>query len=330
MIEPFSGENMAILFLVVFLIGSLIFIMMGMHITPHQHAMVVQRLGRFHRILESGPNWIIPGIDKVVYRHSLKEEAIDVFEQTAITQDNVSVVLDGIVYLRIVDPFAASYGVKDPINAVTQLVQTTMRSEIGKIPLDKTFEERESLNAKLVEAINLAALSWGIRCLRYEIKDIKMPEEVRKAMELQMTAERQKRARILESEGQKQAQINLAEGMRTTAVLESEAAQVSRINCAQGEAQAIDLLAQATARGLDRIASSLNRQGGENAAALQVAEKYVDAFRQLAKEGNAILMSSNIQYPGTMIAEAMGIYDHVRRKREKGAAELAAPQQATD
>lgn len=326
---------MAILMLIGVLTGALFFIVQGMQITPHQHAMVVQRLGRFHRILESGPNWIIPGIDKVVYRHSLKEEAIDVFEQTAITQDNVSVILDGIVYLRIVDPFAASYGVKDPINAVTQLVQTTMRSEIGKIPLDKTFEERESLNAKLVEAINLAALSWGIRCLRYEIKDIKMPEEVRKAMELQMTAERQKRARILESEGQKQAQINLAEGMRTTAVLESEAAQVARVNRAQGEAEAIDLLAQATAKGLDRIAASLNHQGGENAAALQVAEKYVDAFRELAKESNAILMSSNIQYPGTMIAEAMGIYDHVRKKREmaaieKGATQFAAPKKVAD
>lgn len=326
---------MAILLLILILTGVLFFLILGMQITPHQHAVVVQRLGRFHRILESGPNWIIPGIDKVVYRHSLKEEAIDVFEQTAITQDNVSVILDGIVYLQIVDPFLASYGVKDPINAVTQLVQTTMRSEIGKIALDKTFEERESLNAKLVEAINEAASNWGIRCLRYEIKDIKMPEEVRKAMELQMTAERQKRARILESEGQKQAQINLAEGMRTSAVLESEAAEVARINRAQGEAQAIDLLAHATARGLDRIAQSLNQQGGENAAALQVAEKYVDAFRQLAKEGNAILMSSNIQYPGTMIAEAMGIYDHVRKKREmatleKGTANFAAPQKITD
>lgn len=306
---------MAIFGVIFLLIISLALMIRGMQITPHQHAWVVQRLGRFHRVLESGPNWIIPLVDKVVYRHSLKEEAIDVFEQTAITQDNVSVILDGIVYLQIVDPFAASYGVKDPINAVTQLVQTTMRSEIGKIPLDKTFEERESLNAKLVEAINEAASSWGVRCLRYEIKDIKMPEEIRKAMELQMTAERQKRARILESEGQRQAQINLAEGMRTTAVLESEAAQVARINRAQGEAEAIELLAKATATGLDRIAQSLAQSGGENAAALQIAEKYLDAFRQLAKEGNAVLMSSNLQYPGTMIAEAMGIYDQVQRKR---------------
>lgn len=303
------------LLLLVFLIAALFLMIRGMQIIPHQHAWVVQRLGRFHRILESGPNWIIPIIDKVAYRHSLKEESIDVFEQTAITQDNVSVILDGIVYLQIVDPFSASYGVKEPINAVVQLVQTTMRSEIGKIPLDKTFEERESLNAKLVEAINEAASSWGVRCLRYEIKDIKMPEEIRKAMELQMTAERQKRARILESEGQRQAQINLAEGMRTTAVLESEAARVARINRAQGEAEAIERLAQATACGLDRIAEALSHAGGENAAELQIAEKYLEAFRQFAKEGNAVLMSSNIQYPGTMIAEALGIYEQIRKKR---------------
>jgi regulator of protease activity HflC (stomatin/prohibitin superfamily) len=327
--------KMAILGLILFLILFLIFLVQGMQITPHQQVMVVQRLGRFHRILESGPNWIIPMIDKVVYRHSLKEEGIDVFEQTAITQDNVSVIVDGIVYLQIVDPIAASYGVKDPINAVTQLAQTTMRSEIGKIPLDKTFEERESLNVKLVETINSAASSWGVRCLRYEIKDIKMPEEIRKAMELQMTAERQKRARILESEGQRQAQINLAEGLRASAVLESEAAHVARINRAQGEAEAIELLAKASARGLDQIAEALSQQGGENAAAMQIAEKYIEAFRELAKEGNSVLMSSNIQYPGTMIAEAMGIYDHVRRKRElvsmeKGAVHMPAPAKNSD
>jgi regulator of protease activity HflC (stomatin/prohibitin superfamily) len=280
-----------ILCLIFSLLVLLFFIWQGWHITPHQQAFVVQRLGRFHRVLGSGPHWIIPFIDTIVNKHSLKEEAIDVFEQTAITQDNVSVVVDGIVYLQIVDPAAASYGVKDPINAVTQLVQTTIRSEIGKIPLDKTFEEREQLNIRLVEAISKAACSWGIRCLRYEIKDIKMPEEIRKAMELQMTAERQKRARILESEGQKQAQINLAEGQRITVVLESEADRLAQINRAQGEAEAIELLAKASARGLDVIAQSLNQTGGEHAAALHVAEKYVEAFRHLAKEGNSVFMT---------------------------------------
>ncbi len=286
----------------------------GTHIIPHQHVFVVQRLGRFNRVLESGPRWIIPFVDAIAYRHSLKEEAIEVHEQTAITQDNVSVILDGIVYVKIVDPVAASYGVKDPVHAVLQLVQTTMRSEVGKIPLDKSFEERESLNAKIVEAINQAALSWGIRCLRYEIKDIKMPEEICKAMELQMTAERKKRAMILESEGQRQAQINLAEGMRAKVVLESEAGKIDRVNRALGEAEAIEMLARASASGIGMLASALEERGGERAASLQVAEKYLEAFRQLAKEGNAILLPSNLQHPGAMIAEAMAIYGQVKGK----------------
>ena len=300
------------LFLFLFII-CLFLAVRGMQIIPHQQAWVVERLGRFSHILGSGPHWIIPLIDSIAYRHSLKEEAIDVPEQTAITQDNVNVILDGIVYVRIVDPFAASYGVKDPLYALTQLVQTTMRSEIGTLPLDKTFEERESLNARIVEAINQAATSWGIRCLRYEIKDIKMPEEIRKAMELQMTAERQKRAEILKSEGQRQAEINRAEGTRAKMVLESEAAQVDRINRAQGESEAITLLAVAAANSIERIAAALETRGGSEAASLQVAEKYLDAFRQLAKETNSILLPANLQHPGNAIAEAMGIYDHVKR-----------------
>ncbi len=293
-------------------------LVLGAQIIPHEHAFVVQRLGRFHRVLESGPRWIIPFIDAVAYRHALKEESIDVHEQTAITQDNVSVILDGIVYVKIVDPVAASYGVKEPVHAVLQLVQTTMRSEVGKIPLDKTFEERESLNALIVESINEAALGWGIRCLRYEIKDIKMPEEIRRAMELQMTAERQKRAKILESEGLRQAAINMAEGARAKVVLESEAAQIDRVNRAQGDSEAIEMLAKSGAVGIGMIARALGESGGEEAAALQVAEKYLDAFRQLAKEGNAILLPSNLQHPGTMIAEAMAIYGQVSKKKTVG------------
>ena len=307
------------------LIALTVFLTRGMRIVPHQQVWIVQRLGRFKRPLEPGLNWIIPAVDQVAYRHSLKEESIEVPEQTAITQDNVSVILDGIVYVKIVDPVAASYGVKDPLHALTQLVQTTMRSEIGKIPLDKTFEERESLNAKIVEAINVASLSWGIRCLRYEIKDIKMPEDIRKAMELQMTAERQKRARILESEGvrqakinesegQAQAQINISEGLREKVVLESEAAQVDRINRAKGDAEAIETLAKATARSIEQVSAALSLTGGEKAASLQVAEKYIEAFRHLAKETNTIVLPSNLQNPGSMIAEAMAVYDQIKRK----------------
>ena len=297
----------------------------GMRIVPHQQMWIVQRLGRFQRILGPGLNWIIPGIDQVAYRHSMKEEAIEVPEQTAITQDNVSVMLDGIVYIRIFDAMAASYGVKDPINALIQLVQTNMRSEIGKIPLDKTFEEREALNGRIVAAINQASSGWGVRCLRYEVKDIKMPEDIKKAMELQMTAERQKRARILESEGIRQAEINqsegharaainMAEGHRAKTVLESEAAQIDQVNRARGEAEAIAMLSQATAESMDRIAAALCREGGEQAASLQVAEKYVEAFRHLAKEGNTVVLPANLQNPAGFIAEAMAIYGQVKTK----------------
>jgi len=281
----------------------LLMIYLGIHIVPQQQVWVVLRLGKFHRMLEPGLNWVMPFTDVIFDRHSLKEEVIDVPEQTAITQDNVSVILDGIVYVKIVDPFAASFGVKNPLHALTQLVQTTMRSEIGKIALDKTFEERESLNAKMVEAVNEAAALWGIRCVRYEIKDIKMPEGIRTAMELQMTAERQKRAHILESEGLRQSLINDSEGKRQ-----------SQINRAKGEAEAIDYLSEATAKGIERISQALEAKGGREAASLQIAEKYIEAFRHLAKEGNTIMLPSNLQHPATMITEAMAIYDQVKKK----------------
>ena len=303
---------MLIILLSLFLI--LVFLFRGLKIVPQQQVWIVQRLGKFTRQLEPGLNWILPFADEIASRHSLKEEAIEVPEQTAITQDNVSVILDGIVYVKIFDPVAASYGVKNPVHALTQLVQTTMRSEIGKIPLDKTFEERGTLNAKIVEEINEAAMTWGVRCLRYEIKDIKMPDDIRKAMELQMTAERQKRARILESEGVRQSHINESEGRRQARINESEATQIDRVNCAKGEAEAIEALAKAAAAGIELIAQALNQTGGEKAASLQVAEKYIEAFRHLAKETNTIVLPSNLQQPGSMVAEAMPIYDSLKKK----------------
>lgn len=302
----------ALMILILSFLGAALYL--GAHIIPQQQVWIVERLGKFNRRLMPGPNWIIPFIDSVSYKHSLKEESIDVPEQTAITQDNVSVILDGVVYVKIVEPFAASYGVKNPLHALTQLVQTTMRSEIGKIPLDKTFEERETLNAKMVQAVNQAAISWGIQCLRYEIKDIKMPDDIHKAMELQMTAERQKRARILESEGLRQSQINESEGQRQAKINIAEGAQIEKINRAKGEAEAIELLAEATAKGIERVARALDETGGEKAAALQIAEKYIEAFRHIAKEGNTIVLPSNLQHPGTMVAEALAIYDQVKRR----------------
>lgn len=303
---------MLIVLLSLFLFLALI--LRGLRIVPQQEVWVVQRLGKFFRTLDPGLNWVMPLVDEIASRHSLKEEAIEVPEQTAITQDNVSVGLDGIVYIKIFDAVAASYGVKNPVHALTQLVQTTMRSEIGKIPLDKTFEERETLNAKIVEAINEAAVSWGVRCLRYEIKDIKMPEDIRKAMELQMTAERHKRARILESEGVRQSQINESEGQRQAKINASEAAKIDRINCAKGEAEAILAISSATASGIQMIATALGEEGGERAASLQIAEKYIDAFKSLAKETNTIVLPSNLQHPGAMVTEAMAIYETLKRK----------------
>lgn len=303
---------MLIVFLSLFVLLAYFF--RGLKIVPEQQVWVVQRFGKFKRKLDAGLNWIAPFIDEIANRVSLKEESIDVPEQTAITQDNVSVILDGIVYVKVYDPVAVSYGVKNPIHALTQLVQTTMRSEIGKIPLDKTFEERESLNAQIVEAINEAALTWGIRCLRYEIKDIKMPEDIRKAMELQMTAERQKRARILESEGMRQSQINESEGYAQARINESEAAQIDRVNRAKGDAEAIVALSRATSLGIELIAEALSRTGGERAAALQIAEKYIEAFRQLAKETNTIVLPANLQHPSSMVAEAMAIYESLKGK----------------
>ncbi len=301
----------------IFLVSLLVFLaylLRGVKIVPEQQVWIVQRFGKFYRELGAGLNWIAPFIDEVANRVFLKEEAIDVPEQTAITQDNVSVILDGIVYVKVSDPVAASYGVKNPVQALTQLVQTTMRSEIGKIPLDKTFEERESLNGKIVEAINEAALTWGVRCLRYEIKDIKMPEDIRKAMELQMTAERQKRARILESEGLRQSQINESEGLAQARINDSAAAQIDRINRAKGDASAIVSLSAATANAIELIAEALNRTGGERAASMQIAEKYIEAFRELAKETNTIILPANLQHPGAVLTEAMAIYESLKAR----------------
>ncbi len=292
----------------------------GIKIVPQQQAWVIQRLGKFHKKIEAGLHFVIPIIDSVVQKHSLKEEAVDVQEQTVITKDNVSVRIDGILYIKIVDPVAATYGATDARYALTQLAQTTMRSEIGKIALDKTFEEREQLNANIVHTINAAAVAWGIKCMRYEIKDIDMPDDIRKAMELQMTAERQKRARILESEGLRQAAINKSEGERQAEinnaeaeklrlVLESEGAQQDLINRAEGEAKALKLIADAKATGIRKVAVALQEQGGERAASFRIAEQYVEAFRGLAKEGTNVILPANVSDVASMTAQALSIYN---------------------
>lgn len=284
----------------------------GIKMVPQQSAWIVERLGKFNQTLTAGLHFIIPYVDRVAYKHSLKEEAVDIPSQSAITRDNVTLIIDGILYLKITDPKQASYGVQNPRYAVTQLAQTTMRSELGKMTLDKTFEERESLNINIVQAINEASTVWGIQCLRYEIKDITPPDNVRQAMELQVAAERQKRAEILDSEGKRQAQINIAEGGKRDVVLQSEAALTDQINRAKGEAEAILAVAGATAEGIRLVAASIDDAGGEKAVALRLAEQYIEAFGKLAQETNTILLPANTGDVGSMVAQALGVFKKIQ------------------
>lgn len=288
----------------------------GVRMVPQQSVWIVEKLGKFDRALEPGLNFLMPYIETVAYKHSLKEYAMDVAEQTAITRDNVTLVLDGIIYLKIIDPVHASYGVSNPVFAVTQLAQTTMRSEIGKLTMDAAFEERDRLNTNIVSAINQAAASWGIQCMRYEIRNITPPASVLKAMEMQVSAERQKRAVILESEGKRQSQINVAEGEKQQVVLRSEASQIDQINRARGEAEALLMVAEATAGSIRKVAAAINEPGGREAIELKVAEQYVDAFKNLAKSSTSILLPANPGDAGSMVAQALTVFDTIRHRRD--------------
>ena len=284
----------------------------GIRLVPQQEAWVIERLGKFKETLNAGLNFVIPYVDNVSYKHSLKENAIDIPSQSAITKDNVTLVIDGILYLKITDPKQASYGVTDARYAVSQLAQTTMRSELGKITLDKTFLERDMLNVNIVQSINEASAVWGIQCLRYEIKDITPPDNVRQAMELQVTAERKKRAEVLESEGKRQSQINLAEGQKQEVVLSSEAAMTDQINRAKGEAEAILAVARATAEGIELVAASVQKTGGEKAVALRLAEQYIQAFSKLAQETNTILLPAQTGDAAAMVAQALSVFNNIQ------------------
>jgi regulator of protease activity HflC (stomatin/prohibitin superfamily) len=294
-------------------IGFIIFLTAwsGIKLVPQQSAWIIERLGRYNGTIVAGLHFIIPFVDRVAYKHSLKEDAIDIPSQSAITKDNVTLVIDGILYLKITDPKQASYGVQDPKYAVSQLAQTTMRSELGKMTLDKTFEERETLNINIVQSINDASGVWGIQCLRYEIKDITPPTNVRQAMELQVAAERQKRAEVLDSEGKRQSQINIAEGGKREVVLRSEGAMTDQINRAKGEAEAILAVAKATAESIELIASSIEKSGGEKAVALKLAEQYIQAFSNLAQETNTILLPGNPGDAGSMVAQALTVFNSI-------------------
>ncbi len=295
----------------------------GVKFVPQQQVWVVERMGRYHVSMQAGLNFLIPFIDSVAYRHSLKEEAIDIPSQTAITQDNVTLIIDGILYLKITDPKQASYGVGDARYAITQMAQTTMRSELGKMTLDKTFLERDNLNINIVHSINEASVVWGIQCLRYEIKDITPPDNVRQAMELQVAAERKKRAEVLDSEGKRQSQINIAEGGKQEVVLKSEAAMTDQINRANGEANAILQVAKATAESIEMVASSIEKSGGEKAVALKLAEQYIQAFSKLAKENNTLILPANTGDAGSMVAQALTIFNSIQGQTKDNKKEVS-------
>uniref|UniRef100_A0A8C2T544 Stomatin-like protein 2, mitochondrial n=1 Tax=Coturnix japonica TaxID=93934 RepID=A0A8C2T544_COTJA len=258
--------------------------------------------------LSQGLNFLIPLLDRIRYVQSLKEIVINVPEQSAVTLDNVTLQIDGVLYLRVMDPYKASYGVEDPEYAVTQLAQTTMRSELGKLSLDRVFRERESLNANIVDAINQASDCWGIRCLRYEIKDIHVPPRVKESMQMQVEAERRKRATVLESEGTRESAINVAEGQKQAQILASEAEKAEQINKAAGEANAMLVRAKAKAEAIQLLAAALAQQHGSAAASLSVAEQYVSAFSKLAKDSNTVLLPTNTGDVTHMVAQALGIY----------------------
>jgi regulator of protease activity HflC (stomatin/prohibitin superfamily) len=288
-------------------IAAIIFIIKALKVVPQQHSWVVERLGKFHAALLPGLNIVIPFIDKVAYKHVLKEIPLDVPSQVCITKDNTQLQVDGILYFQVTDPKLASYGTSNYIMAITQLAQTTLRSVIGKMELDKTFEERDDINRAVVAALDDAATSWGVKVLRYEIKDLTPPKEILHAMQAQITAEREKRALIAASEGRKQEQINIATGEREAFIQRSEGEKQAAINTAQGEAEAIKAVATATAQAIQQVAQAIQFPGGMDAVNLKVAEKYVEAFSNVAKQGNTLILPGNLADMGGMVAAAMSI-----------------------
>jgi len=283
-------------------------------VVPQQNAYVVENLGKYSRTLRPGFNILVPFLERVAYRHSLKEHAMDIEEQVCITSDNVQVGVDGVIYLQVVDPERASYGIGNYVFAISQLAQTTLRSEIGKIELDRTFEERGHINQSVVEELDKASDPWGVKVLRYEIKNINPPSDVLSAMEKQMRAEREKRATVLSSEGERDAKINEAEGDKQQVIKASEAAKQRQINEAEGEAAAILAVAGATAEGLKKVAEALDSEGGDKAMQLRVAENYLERFGNLAKEGNTLIVPANLSDLTSMIGAATTVLGHTARR----------------
>jgi regulator of protease activity HflC (stomatin/prohibitin superfamily) len=295
-----------VLIIAIVILGAII-VIAGVCIVPQQQAFVVERLGKYHKTMQAGVTYIVPFMDRIAYKHTLKEQTIDIPEQVCITRDNVQVGVDGVVFMQVFEPNMASYGISNYKISIIQLAQTTMRSEIGKIDLDKTFEERSTINSAIVNAVNEATRTWGVKILRYEIKNIIPPESVLKAMEKQMQAEREKRANILQSEGEKQSAINVAEGQKQKVVLESEAVLQKQVNEANGQASAIRAVADATADGLRAVAAATMAEGGMEAVQLRVAEKMVEQFGHLAKESSTLILPANFGDISSLIGTAMSV-----------------------
>jgi regulator of protease activity HflC (stomatin/prohibitin superfamily) len=292
--------------LVIFIV-ALVFVFKTINVVPQQHAWVVERLGKYHATLGPGLNIVVPFIDRIAYKHVLKEIPLDVPSQVCITKDNTQLQVDGILYFQVTDAMRASYGSSNYIAAITQLAQTTLRSVIGRMELDKTFEERDHINSTVVNAIDESAANWGVKVLRYEIKDLTPPQEILHAMQAQITAERGKRALIAASEGRKQEQINIATGEREAAIARSEGDKQAAINRAQGEAAAILAIAEATSGALKQVGQAIESPGGEAAMNLKVAEQYVNAFGQLAKTTNSLIVPANVGEMSSLIATALQV-----------------------
>jgi regulator of protease activity HflC (stomatin/prohibitin superfamily) len=271
-------------------------------IVPQRSAYVIERLGRFQSVLDAGFHLLIPFIDRVAYKHTLKEQAIDVPQQACVTKDNIQIHVDGVIYMQVIDPRLASYGIEDYRFAAIQLAQTTLRSVVGKIDLDKSFEERSAINEKVVEVLSEASEPWGIKVLRYEVADIVLPETIRDALEKQMRAERERRAVVAQSEGERESKINVSEGMKQEMINVSEGDMQKQINEAKGRAEEILLIAESTARGIERIATAINQPGGADAVSLRIAEQYVKEFGKLAKENNTMILPAELSNIGGVVA----------------------------
>ena len=299
-------STLSIVALIIFVV-ALVFVFKTINVVPQQNAWVVERLGKYHATLAPGLNIVVPFVDRVAYKHSLKEIPLDVPPQVCITRDNTQLKVDGILYFQVTDAMRASYGSSNYLQAITQLAQTTLRSVIGKMELDKTFEERDHINTHIVNAIDESAANWGVKVLRYEIKDLTPPAEILHAMQAQITAEREKRALIAASEGRRQEQINIASGEREASIARSEGEKQAAINRAMGEATAIVALAEASASALRQVGDAIQSPGGMDAVSLRVAEHYVDAFANLAKTNNTLIVPANMGDISTAIASALQI-----------------------